>query len=149
MDTEQLQTLFYPSARVAQRRLKALTDKGKIKRFRESVELPYMYSIGKPDIVRLVVNWLRIWILKRLKSWEVLEEFDYQSGTCTIRNAVAGNIRTITVLYNTNRKTWLSGETAIIYDTEEYRKAAVQRGVTGTLLTVDEVREGLKCVKCS
>lgn len=150
LDTEQLRILFYPSVRVAQRRLKILVGKGKIRRFRESVELPYIYCIGKADTVRLTLNWLRIWLLRRLKSWEVIEEFDYSTNTCSIRNTIAGSVRTYTILYNANRRSWIGGDTFIIYDTEEHRKEAIKRGVTGILLTtVDEVREGLKCVKCS
>lgn len=150
MDTEQLRILFYPSDRVARRRLKILTDKGKVKRYREAIEIPYIYSLGKHDIERLVLNWLRIWILRRLKSWEVIELFDYEMNTCSIRNTATGGIKTINTLYNANSRTWLSGDTIIIYDTDEKRKAVAKR-IKGKeiLLTIDEVKEGLKCAKCS
>ena len=142
MDTEQLTILFYPSSRVAQRRLKILTAKGKLKRYREAIELPYSYCIRNYDYIRLVVNWVRVWLLKRLKSWEVLE-WDYGTNTAIVRNPVGGSHRTYNILYNVNRKTWVSGEAIIIYDTNEQRNDASKR-IKGTLLTVEEIREGLK-----
>lgn len=145
MSTDQLQALFYPSARVAQRRLKILTAKGKIKRYHEVIGLPYIYSLSKPDNVRLSLNWLRIWLTKRLKSWEVIETFDYEANACIVRNTVQNTIKTYNVFYNVFRKTWLSGgDTIIIYDNEELRREAAKT-IKGILFTIEEIREGLKC----
>lgn len=145
MDTEQLRILFYHSARVAQRRLKILTAKGKIKRFHEVIGLPYIYSLSKPDNVRLTLNWLRIWLVKRLKSWEVIETFDYETNTCIIKNTVQNTIKTYNFFYNAFRKTWLNGgETIIIYDNEDLRREAA-KSIKGMLVTVEEIKEGLKC----
>lgn len=147
MDTEQLRILFYPSARVAQRRLSILTAKGKLKRHRDAIEIPYFYFIKQYDSSRTAINWIRIWMLKRLKSWEVLE-WDYGTNTATVRNTVGGSHRTYNVFYNVNRKSWVSGEAIVIYDTDDQRREASKR-IQGTLLTIDEIKEGLKCVKCS
>lgn len=144
LDTEQLYLLFYPSLRVARRRLLILTSKGKLKRIREAIELPYSYFIKKCDATRIAINWLRIWLMKRLKSWEVLEAFDYESSTAIVRNFVGNSVKTYVVLYNVNRKTWIGDNALIIYDTEERKREASKR-VKGTLLTIDEIREGLKC----
>jgi hypothetical protein len=145
MDTEQLQILFYPSMRVAQRRLQKLVAKGKLKRIRECVETPYSYFVQRYDQSRLALNWARIWLVKRLKSWEVLD-FDY--STATIRNTITGATKTFAVLYNVNRKTWL-GDAVIVYDTDHQKREAAKR-IQGELLTIDEIREEVtKCKQLS
>lgn len=144
MDTEQLHIMFYPSKRVAQRRLAIMVSKGKLKRFRDTVEIPYSYFVNKPDYIRQVINWGRIWLLKRLKSWEVMESFDYTTNTCQIRNTAVKAAKTYNFGYNVMKKAWLDGEMIAVYDTEEQRREAAKR-ITGTLLTVEEIREGLKC----
>lgn len=142
MDTEQLRVMFFPSMRVARRRLQKLTAKGKVKRLRECVEAPYAYFVQRYDQSRLVLNWVRIWLLKRLKSWEILE---WSNDTATIRNNVGGTSKTYAVAYNANRKTWL-GEAIVVYDTEEQRREAAKR-IQGQLYTIDEIREGLRCLE--
>lgn len=142
MDTEQLRILFYPSTRVAQRRLSILTCKGKVKRYRDAIEMPYAYFINKYDYSRLMLNWVRIWILKRLPTWEMLENFDF--NTATIRNTFTNAIKTYTVLHNATRKTWIDDNVIIIYDTDEQKRAAVKR-TKGTLLTINDIKEGLEC----
>jgi hypothetical protein len=143
MDTEQIRLMFYPSARVAQRRLRVLTNKGRLKRTREVTEQSYAYFIKRFDHDRITLNWARIWLTKRLESWEVLESFCYDSNTATIRNTFTGQIKTVNVYYNVLRKTWL-GDAVIVYDTEQQRREAAKR-IKGELLTVDEIREGLMC----
>lgn len=147
MDTEQLRLLCYPSARVAQRRLRILTDRGKLRRTREATEQPYAYHVGRYDPGRLALNWARLWLLRRLKSWEVLESFDY-AGVATVRNTVTGATRAVNVLYNAARQTWVAGEAVIVYDTDQQRREAAKR-IRGELLTIDEIREGLRCMQQS
>lgn len=144
MDTEQIRIMFFPSQRVAQRRLSVLVSKGKLKRFRDTVEVPYSYFVQKHDIVRQTINWGRIWLLKRLKSWEVIDSFDYGSSTCHVRNTATAAVKIYNICYNAMKKTWLDGEVLAIYDTDEQRREASKR-ISGTLLTLDEIREGLKC----
>lgn len=143
MDTEQLRLMFFPSARVAQRRLQILTGRGKLKRAREATEQPYAYFTKRYDQTILALNWARLWLLKRLKSWEVLESFDY-CGYAIIRNTVSPKTRSIVVMYNAMRKTWPGDDCLVVYDTEEQRREAAKR-IHGELVTIDEIREGLKC----
>lgn len=143
MDTEQLLLLCYPSARVARRRLRILTERGRLRRTREALEQPFAYYVTKYDPTRLALNWARLWLQGRLKSWEVMESFDY-SGLATIRNTVTGAVRSVNVLYNAARQTWVAGDAVIVYDTDQQRQAAAKK-IRGELLTIDEVREGLKC----
>jgi hypothetical protein len=139
MNTEQIRILFFPSERSAQKRLQRLVEKRRIHRYRDAL-IPYMYFVRK--YVRLVLNWARIWIMQRLKSWEVIDSFNYEANICTIRNTVQNTTKAINVLYNATKKTWLSGEVIVIYDTEKQKK---ESKVQGTLLTVDEIKEGLVC----
>lgn len=147
LDTEQLRLLCYPSARVAQRRLRILTAKGKLKRAREALEQPYAYYVKKYDPVILALNWARLYLMKRLKSWEALEGFDYAGGA-TIRNTVTGAARTLVVMYGATRKTWIGGDCLVVYDTDQQRREAARR-IQGELLTIDEIREELKCIRQS
>jgi hypothetical protein len=144
MDTEQIRLKFFPSDRVARRRLQIMTQKGKVRRIREAIETPYSYYLKRYEPERITLNWLRLWLLKRLKSWEVMEAFDYSTNTCLIRNTAMNTVKTYNVFYNVTRKLWIDGEAIIVFDHEEQRREAVKR-IKATLLTVEEIREGLKC----
>lgn len=148
MDTEQIRLLHFPSARVAQRRLRVLADRGRLKRCREATEAPYAYFTGKYDAGRLALNWVRLWLTRRLKNWEVLESFDYGASTATILNTVTGAAKTFTVLHNATRKTWLGENAIIVYDTDQLKREAAKR-ICGELFTIEEIREGLRCIRQS
>lgn len=146
MDTEMLRILFYPSARVAQRRLGILTEKGKIKRTRDTIGQSYFYYLKHCDYFRFTINWARIWISKKLcRSWEVFESFDYETNTATLRNVAQDSIRTIKVIYNATRKTWLSNDVLVVYDTIEQKYEASKRIKGNFLLSIEDIQEGLKC----
>ena len=108
MDTEQIRLRFFRSVRVAQRRLQIMAKKGKLKRCREAIETPYSYYLKRYEPERIALNWVRIWMIRRLKSWEILESFDYGTITAIVRNTVAGTVKTYNVFYNVTRKTWIS-----------------------------------------
>ncbi|MPN03888.1 hypothetical protein SDC9_151123 [bioreactor metagenome] len=149
MDTEQLTLMFYPSIQVARRRLRIMSNKGKLNRFRDAVEMPYSYYIKQYSQTRIALNWIRLWLkMKHCRSWEVIESFDYETNTAVTRNTVGNSAKTYTVLYNVNRKTWIGENVIIIYDTEQQKREAFKR-IKGILLTIDDIKEGLKCVKCS
>lgn len=107
LDTEQIARLFFTGSqgqRVAQRRLKGLTDKGKLNRCRESIDLPCWYYTGKrPKQAehRLAVNWVYTWLFSKLKQWERLESFEHEpdyktvrpDALAAIRNTVTGKMR--------------------------------------------------------
>jgi len=104
LDTDQITSLFFsqlPSGRrIAQRRLKSLFDNRKLKRARESVELPYYYFTGeKPGQPehKLSLNWIYLWYTLRLKSWEELYCFQYEQDYGILRSdALAGIKNTVT-----------------------------------------------------
>lgn len=146
MDTSQIHMKVFPKVhvRVAQRRLQIMAKKGKLKRFREAIEIPYSYYLKRYEPERIALNWVRIWLLKRLKSWEIMESFDYGANSCTIRNTIKNTVRTVNVFYNVQRKIWIDGEAIIVYDTDQQRQEAAKR-IKGILLTVEEIREELKC----
>jgi len=50
--TDTIQQLFFPSLRVCQNRLKILTEKGHLKRTRDSLNNQYVYYIKKPPLFR-------------------------------------------------------------------------------------------------
>lgn len=107
MDTEQVCRLFFTGSqamRVAQRRLKVLTDSGKLHRARDSTDLPFWYYTGKKPAQhehRLAVTWAYVWLSSKLKQWERLERFDMEQdykllradALAAIRNTVTGKLR--------------------------------------------------------
>ena len=104
LDTDQITSLIFsrlPSGRrIAQRRLKSLFDRGKLKRARDSIDLPYYYYTGeKPGQPehKLAVNWVYLWYTLRLKSWEELYCFQYEQDYGILRSdALAGIKNTVT-----------------------------------------------------
>lgn len=99
LDTQQITLLLFPSSRVAQRRLKALTEKGRIQRNTQT--LPYFYYVEKQTnpIERIAVNWARLWLERQCKSWERIS-MDYQVGICTVTNIITGATREIRIAEN-------------------------------------------------
>ena len=82
---------------IAQRRLKALTDNGVIKRNNQT--LPYFYYIEKHayPLERIAINWARLWLTHNLKSWERIS-MNYDTSTCTVLNTVTGVKKDIRIM---------------------------------------------------
>ena len=81
MDTWILSKLYFPSLRMAQRRLQRLTEKRRINKFRPSIDSANLYYIGKRPVQiehKLTTNWIRMYLLKQLKSWESFSAFEYE-----------------------------------------------------------------------
>jgi hypothetical protein len=108
MDTDQVTALFFGDIkngkRVAQKRLKRLHDTGQLKRCRVSVDQPYYYYAGrKPGQIdhTLGLNWIYVWRISNLQSWEALEHFEHEpdykqirpDALTVIRNKVTGESR--------------------------------------------------------
>lgn len=108
LTTEQIELLFFPSKRMAQRRLSILAKAKKIHRWRDVSELEYCYYTNKINNMqhRIGVNWVHMWLKKRLKSWEsmnVIYETDYGSiipdMIVEIKNSVTSKSNFIFVEY--------------------------------------------------
>ena len=92
LDTDMVHLMFFrdisTGRRTAQLRLKRLHERGYIRRARESFDQPYYYFTGKKSGQlehRLGVNWVYLWLLLSLKSWETLHCFDYELDYKTLR----------------------------------------------------------------
>lgn len=73
--TSTLQSLFYPSTRVSQRRLKVLTEYGYLKRERSHIDTEYIYYLKKPKQIRHCL--LRTEFLKVLHSLDNVKIIKY------------------------------------------------------------------------
>ena len=104
LDIFQLTALFFPSLKMAQKRMQRLTEMGKVKRSRENLGQPYWYYIDKKPVQiehRLGMNWIRLWLMKNLKSWEKIYSFDYEinygqlrpDGLIGIKNSQTGKYK--------------------------------------------------------
>lgn len=137
LDTEQARVLFFPSVRVAQRRLAKLCAAGRIKRYRDTVEMPYAYFTDRYDYARVCINWARIWLIRRNPGAEI--EYDYGTNSAQIANPVTKSIRTCAVLFNATRKTWV-GEAVVVYDDLRFKPLpnCVQ-------LSISDIRGAVRC----
>lgn len=75
LDAEQVQVMLFPmrsGQRKCQMRLKRLTDRGRLKRWRYSLDRPYAYYIERCEQVEHVVlrNWALLWLERGLHGWE-------------------------------------------------------------------------------
>ena len=107
LDAEQLEVLFFKhlksGKRVCQRRLEVLSEK-QLNRDRRSFAQPYFYYFGKvPGQVehRLAVNWVYIWLVRGLKSWEQIHSLEYEvaykafrvDALVAVKNKVTGRLK--------------------------------------------------------
>lgn len=106
LDTEQIRLMFFrgssQSHHLAQRRLLTLCKRLRLKRDRDSMDRPYYYYTQRQGQAshRLGVNWVRLWLMRNLKSWEVLHSFEYEvdygtlrcDGFAAIKNKVTGKM---------------------------------------------------------
>ncbi len=107
LDAEQVELLFFrelaQGQRVAQRRLKRLTELKRVKRGRFDVSHPYHYYMNKPGQVEhaLAVGWAYVWISLTCKRWEQVHcfylETDYGTlradALAAVKNTVTGTMR--------------------------------------------------------
>lgn len=111
LDIFQIAILFFPSLNTAQKRMNKLTAAKRVKRTRENLGQPYCYYIDrKPEQLehRLGVNWIRLWLMKRLKSWEQIYCWNYEvnygalrpDGLLGIKNTATGTYRFMFIEYD-------------------------------------------------
>lgn len=83
MDTDQVRAMLFPflyGRRKAQERLLKLYQRGRLQRERVDDGVFAYYRDARPGALRhtLGVNWVRIWLEKRLKSWEIMHSWEYE-----------------------------------------------------------------------
>ena len=81
LNTDQIKLLLFPDSclRIVQRRLKKLTETGRIKRSRLAIDEPYYYySTKKPGQLEHVlgVSWIYTWVNSSLSTAMVLHSFE-------------------------------------------------------------------------
>ncbi len=110
LNTDQVQSLIFPGMasgrRKAQMRLKRLTEQGRLQRWRYALDEPFSYyadpdrPIGQMEHT-VLLNWMYVWLIQRLKSWEQLHSFQYEmdygilrcDAFAAVRNNVTGTFR--------------------------------------------------------
>lgn len=107
LDTEQIWAIFFNQMkygqRKAQERLQKLYERGCLKRDRIRQE-PFFYYIEKrpgQPAHQLGVNWIKIWLQHKCRSWEKIHSFSYEQdykilrtdGFAAIKNIVNGNLK--------------------------------------------------------
>ncbi|MBV1734262.1 MAG: hypothetical protein KMY50_00525 [Candidatus Desulforudis sp.] len=87
-------------------RMKRITDRGRLKRWRYALEEPYAYYSDLNNRVEqlehtVLLNWVYVWLIKRLKPWERLHSFSYEDdygvlrtdAFAAVKNTVTGEFR--------------------------------------------------------
>jgi hypothetical protein len=101
LNTEQVQALIFrgmpAGLRKCQQRLKKITDRGQLKRWRYSLEEPYAYYSDLAQKVEqmehlILLNWVYVWMQLRLKSWETLQ-FEYERDYAILRRDAFATIK--------------------------------------------------------
>ncbi|GAB6178961.1 hypothetical protein JCM14036_02800 [Desulfotomaculum defluvii] len=86
--------------RKARERLLKLYQRKQVKRCRYSLNDPYCYYVGRKHgrLEHLLdLNWVYVWLVKKLKSWDVLEHFYHEFPLKILQpDALAGITNTIT-----------------------------------------------------
>jgi hypothetical protein len=92
LDTMQIASLLFcdikTGSRKAQERLQKLHEAKRLKRCRLSVNEPYAYYLGRQHgrIEHLIgVNWVRVWLISTLKTWERFVTFEYEQDYKTLQ----------------------------------------------------------------
>ena len=103
LDIFQLTKLFFPSLKMAQKRMQRLSESGKVLRCRENLGQPYCYYSSKKPLQqehRLGMNWIRLWLLLQLRSWEKIYSFNYEINYSVLRpDGLIGIYNTVTNKY--------------------------------------------------
>lgn len=110
LNTDQITALIFEgSDRKARERLLKLYKRKRVNRCRYSLTEPYCYYTGKKHgrLEHLLdLNWVYVWLVGGLKSWEQIVSFDYEvpcksnqerilqtDAFCGIKNAITGRHR--------------------------------------------------------
>ncbi len=104
LTTDQVVSLFFESSesgkRKAQARLLKIYQKKQVKRCRYSLNSPFCYYVGRKHgrLEHLLeLNWVYVWLVRHLKSWELLEHFYHEYPLKILQpDALAGIANTIT-----------------------------------------------------
>lgn len=115
LDTEQIRIMHFSGLkygrRIAQKRLLSLHKRGRVNRARLSIGHPYYYYIGRQGRQvehRLGVNWIRVWMVAKLETWERMHSFEYEvdygilrtDGFAAVKNKMTGAFKFYFVEYD-------------------------------------------------
>jgi hypothetical protein len=132
LDLFQLAIMFFPSRKMARKRMLELYRKKKVKRMRLEIDQPNVYYIDKAneDIVRL--NWVRLYLEKRQAFGDTPVQFDYEKLMITYENPLTKQRRQTKIELHRRRLDFGSGSSVFYVDNKR----------------IEEVKEALLC-ECS
>jgi len=149
LSTRQLQVMFFPSLRVARRRLSILAERNKIKFIRE-YDNPAWYFISKEpkQIERYItLNWIRLWLYKNKKCQEWIYDIETYSSQARAFDPWEGKWTEISVEYNPagnfeneTESAWSFG-TIIKEEKEKIKRLMVAETPKKGVLTMAEIME--------
>lgn len=120
LNTYQITSLIFEGKsglRKAQQRLKKLHDNKKVRRTRVSLDEPFTYYIhnatGRFEHL-IALNWVYVWLLRRLANWESLWCWDYEpsygfirpDAFFGVRNSVLNEVRFTFVEMDLSNNVW-------------------------------------------
>lgn len=135
LNTEQITVMFFKGTTAlnkCQKRLKKLHDAKRLKRTRINGSGSYCYFTDKkPGRLEHLIgtNWVYIWLIKQMKSWESLwywqYEMDYGMLRCDafagVKNSFTGEIKFYFIELDRSNNTWdKTRKYNLLYETEKY-----------------------------
>lgn len=86
LDTFQLALMFFPSRRMARKRLQDLHKKKAVKRVRLEADQPNVYYLKEFDVKVVEINWARLYLERKRAMGDKPIGFDYKTLTLTYEN---------------------------------------------------------------
>lgn len=93
LDTFQLALMFFPSQRMARKRMLELYKRKKVKRVRLEIDQPNVYYINDVDENKVKINWVRLYLEKKCAYGDTPINFDYNTLILTYENQLNRNKR--------------------------------------------------------
>ncbi|MBP2653373.1 MAG: hypothetical protein H6Q73_942 [Firmicutes bacterium] len=153
LSTRQIQVMFFPSLFPAQRRMSILAQRKKVS-FIRLYDNPSWYFVGKEpkEIERYItLNWIRLWLVKNKKSWQVYQDwvYDIENYAAQVRvfNTWQGTYQELNIEYNPAGKFIDEGESAwsfgsvIKEEKEKIKRLLVAEVKKNGVLSMSEIME--------
>jgi len=93
LDTYQLAILFFPSRKMARKRMLELYKRKKVKRARIDIDQPNIYYLDKLDEHIAMINWARLYLERKCAWGDTPISFDYKAMTITYENPLTKKSR--------------------------------------------------------
>lgn len=97
LDLYQIALMFFPSPKKARKRMLQLYRKKKVKRVRLEIDQPNIYYIDNFDDDTVKLNWVRLYLERKMAYGDTPVSFDYDAQIITYENHLTKSKRQIKI----------------------------------------------------